>query len=560
MSRRLTASLATLVLGGTLIVGVLVGAWMPADDDFFELRKNFEIFGAAYEELATGYVEPLDPERLMRVGMEAMLNDLDPYTTFIDEADNTDLRIMTRGRYGGVGLNVGRRGERITILSPVEGASGYKQGVRAGDVITRVAGQAADSLSINDVQTLLRGEPGTTVDVTLRREGSPSLLEFTLTREEVTLQDVSYRGFVGRSPDASVGDAPGIAYVKLERFTRKAGPEVQQALSELKAEKSLQGVVLDLRDNPGGLLGAAVDVSELFVPQGATVVSTRGRVSETNQSYRSDQAPVFPEVPVVVLVNDFSASASEIVAGAMQDLDRGVVMGTTTFGKGLVQVVRSLPHNTSLKMTTATYYTPSGRSIQSVDYAGEGERAAPEEDGQAYETAAGRTVRDRHGIEPDVVVEPGTPSPLEKALQQKAAFFFYANHYAASHNTLPDGFAADDAVLADFRQWIDDEDFAYNTEAQRAVADLREQLAKTGYEDVGDEVADLQAALQAAKRAGFSRHASDLKRHLEREILARYVSKSEQVQASLRYDAQVDDAVDLIRDADRYRDILTPDE
>jgi carboxyl-terminal processing protease len=552
MSRR-TASLTGLALVCTLAVGILLGAWMPRDDDFFELRKNFEIFGAAYEELVTGYVEPLDAERLMRVGMEAMLSDLDPYTTFIDEADNTDLNIITRGRYGGVGLNVGRRGGKITVIAPVEGASGYKQGVRAGDVLHRVADQPTDSLSVGDVRTLLRGEPGTTVNVTVRREGTPTPIEFTLTREQVTLQNVSYRGFLGE-------EASGIAYVKLERFARESGSEVQSALTELRDRQALRGVVLDLRDNPGGLLKAAVSVTELFVPQGATIVSTRGRLPETNRTYESDRTPAFPDVPLVVLVNDFSASASEIVAGAVQDLDRGVVMGTTTYGKGLVQVVRNLPHNTSLKMTTAQYFTPSGRSIQNVDYTGGGEEAVPDSAGRTFETEAGRTVRDRHGIEPDVTVSAGDASELEKALQRKAAFFFYANHYAAGRDTLSAGFEADAAVLDDFQQWLDDEGFDYATRAERSVADLRERLQKQGYPSVGDEVDALQAALRDAKADGFDRHAADLQHHLEREILARFVSESRQIQASLRYDAQVDSAVALIEDAERYRDILSPEE
>jgi carboxyl-terminal processing protease len=339
MSRR-TASLTGLVLVATLCLGVLVGSWMPRDDDFFALRKNFEIFGAVYEELVTGYVEPVGADRLMRAGLEAMLNELDPYTTFIDEADRTDARIMTQGRYGGVGLNLGRRAGTITVVSPVEGASGYKQGVRAGDALLRIADQPTDSLSVGDAETLLRGEPGSTVTIRVRRAGVTTPIDFTLTRERVTPANVSYRGFIGETEEA-------IGYVKLERFTRDAGAEVRDALQALNAERPVQGVVLDLRDNPGGLLRAAVDVSELFVPQGETVVSTRGRLSETNRTYRSDRAPLFPDLPLVVLVNGFSASASEIVAGAVQDLDRGVVVGTTTYGKGLVQVIRSLPHNTS---------------------------------------------------------------------------------------------------------------------------------------------------------------------------------------------------------------------
>jgi len=526
---------------------------MPRDDDFFELRKNFQIFGAAYEELVTGYVEPLDPQHLMQTGMDAMLSELDPYTTFIDEADNADLNIITRGRYGGVGLNVGKRGGKITVLSPIEGASGYKQGVRAGDVIVRIADQPAKSLSMADVRTLLRGEPGTTVEITVRREGTPTPIDFTLTREQVQLDNVTYSGFVGRE------DATGrVGYVKLERFTREAGLEVRDAIRSLQDQSALRGLVLDLRGNPGGLLDAAVDVTELFVPRGSVVVSTRGRLPETERTYRSDRVPMAPDLPLVVLVDGFSASASEIVAGAIQDLDRGVVMGTTTYGKGLVQVVRSLPHNTSLKMTTAKYYTPSGRSIQSVNYSGGESAAVPDSVGRLFQTKGGRTVRDQHGIEPDVTVTEAPTSELEEALQRRAAFFFYANHVAAEQDSLDATYASDDQTLQEFRRWLEAEGFDYPTDAETAVLTLEEQFEADGYDDVSDEVASLQAALRREKADDFNEHATALKRHLDREILARFVSERERIEKTLGYDRRVKAALDLFDDPSRYVAILTP--
>jgi len=538
-----------LALALTLIVGTTVGFWMPRDDDFFALRKNFEIFGAAYEELVTGYVEPLDAEHLMRTGLEAMLSELDPYTTFIDEADNADLSIITRGRYGGVGLNVGRRGGKITVISPIEGASGYKQGMRAGDIITTIESRSTADLSMNDVRNLLRGEPGTTVDVTVEREGEPEPIVFTLTREQVQLDNVTYSGYT----DA----ASGVGYVKLERFAREAGRDVQRAVQQLRTEGDLRGLILDLRDNPGGLLDAAVDVSELFVPRGSVIVSTRGRSPDSERIYRSERAPIAPDLPLVVLVNGFSASASEIVAGAVQDLDRGVVMGTTTYGKGLVQVVKSLPYNTSLKMTTAKYYTPSGRSIQSIEYEnGEG-TATPDSVGRAFKTKAGRTVRDRHGIEPDVDISATSPSELEEALQRRAAFFFYANHFAAENQNIGASFTVDDATLSDFQAWLDTQRFDYQTDGERSVAKLQEEFAAIGYESVQDEIADLRSAVEDEKRAGFQQHAADLKHHLQEEILARFVTESEQIQAELGYDPQVQEAASLLRNDDSYANILS---
>jgi carboxyl-terminal processing protease len=557
-SKRAKASLLVLALAASLLLGVGVGAWGPPDDDYFKLRKHFRIFGAVYEELVTGYVKPVDPKHLMRVGIEAMLNELDPYTTFLDEADNTNIDIITEGRYGGVGLEVGRRGGHVTVVAPVEGGSGYEQGIRTGDVITTVSGQSVGPLSVKDVQTLLRGEPGSTVQVTVEREGAPAPLEFTLTREKIDLDNVTYQGLVGPASD--------VGYVKLERFTRNAASELESALQSLTSRGDLRGVVLDLRGNPGGLLNAAVSVTELFVRKGAVVVSTEGRLPKANNTYRSDRAPLLPDLPLVVLVDGYSASASEIVAGAVQDHDRGVVMGTTTYGKGLVQAIRSLPHNTSLKMTTAQYRTPSGRSIQPLTPGAARDtstaaRSRSSDGGPTmatHETTHGRTVRDGSGLRPDVQVASDSASALEEALKRSAAFFYYANHYAASRDTLPTDFSVTDDVYEDFRSWLDAEDVRYPTAAEHAIDKLRQRFSNGGYEAVKEEVAILQEAVRAEKRDAFRAHAPALKRHLEREILARFVSESQRTAALLPRDRQVTAAVDLLHEQDRYTAILSP--
>jgi carboxyl-terminal processing protease len=533
-----------------LAVGAAGGFLWP-DDDFFALRKNFEIFGAVYEELATGYVEEIPPEDLMHAGVDAMLAELDPYTTYIDEAESADLSIITRGRYGGVGLSVARRGERLVVTAPVEGASGYKQGVRAGDVITVIEGQPADALSMSDVQNLLRGEPGTGVTLTIERAGEAVPLEFILTRERVKLKNVTYQDFLG-APSGGVG------YVKLERFTRAAAPEVRQALGTLREQAGgdLQGVVLDLRDNPGGLLGAAVEVAGLFLQRGTEVTSTRGRTEGTNNTYRTSNGPLLPDAPLVVLTNEYSASASEIVAGAVQDHDRGLVVGETTYGKGLVQVVRELPYNAALKMTTAQYFTPSGRSIQSINYTRTDSLTRARQSARAFATDRGRTVESGHGIAPDVRVVPPAPSPLEKALRRRAAFFFFANEYAASHPAVGAAFAPTDATLAAFRAWLDAEGVEYATEAERATEQLADELQASGYDATNDEMTALRAALRAEKRRGFAEHADALKEALRRHILARSADERTQIRAALRHDAQADRAAALLRDRAAYREAL----
>ena len=542
---RLTSSLLGLAVAVALAASVIVGM-AASRGDLFEIRKNLRIFGAVYEEVVTGYVDRVDPGRLMQVGMEAMLSELDPYTTFLGEAENARIDIITEGQYGGVGLEVGRRNGRITVVSPVVGANGYEQGVRTGDVITRVAGQAATELSVEDVETLLRGEPGTTVRLTVRRAGASAPRSLTLTREQVELPAVTYQGRVGASDQ--------FGYVKLERFTREAPASVERALRTLRETAALRGVVLDLRDNPGGLLRAAVGVSELFVPRGAVVVSTRGRQDSVRSAYRSDRAPLLPDAPVVVLVNGQSASASEIVAGALQDLDRGVVLGPTPYGKGLVQNVRSLPHNTALKLTTAQYYTPSGRTIQSLAPARPKDEAGVKS--RTHETKAGRTVRDGNGIRPDVRVPAPAPSPLEEALARQSVFFRYANHYVATHDTLAAEFSVADVDVGAFRDWLGQKGLQYPTGAERMLDSLRAQMMEGDRAQAAAEA--LAQALRAAKDAAFERHAAALKRRLARELLARYVPARQQTAVLLPADTQATAATDLLQNTGRYNRLLRP--
>lgn len=542
------------LLAGTGLLAP-VGFCQPTDDDYFSVRKNFTIFGRLYEELAAGYVDPLEAEQLMRTGIDAMLATLDPYTVFIDEADNEDIAIITRGRYGGVGLGVDERGGRLVVVSPFEGYSGYEQGIRAGDVIAKIEGQSTVGMSSLEARNLLRGAPGTTVSVEIEREGEPGLITFVLTRSEIHLNNVTYAGWAGEQRKA-------IGYVRLERFTQEAGNEVRQAIERLDGEQTLQGFVLDLRGNPGGLLEAAVEVTSMFLPTGRVVVSTRGRAAETERTYATRGAPVAPNVPLVVLVDGSSASASEIVAGALQDHDRAVIVGETTFGKGLVQVVQALPFNTSLKMTTAKYYTPSGRLIQAINYGrdargGTAERV-PDSLRHAFQTMGGRTVYDGHGIEPDVTVSLGEYSDLEDALTRTAAFFLFANHYAAEHSELPTPFAVDEDLLDEFRDYLDEEDFTYQTRSERMLDELAATIQEAGYSEALELLDDLRAEIADEKEDDFANHAPRLRERLRREILSRFVGESDQIRASLDTDPQLAKALELLGDNRAYLAVLEP--
>ncbi|MEM1269906.1 MAG: S41 family peptidase [Bacteroidota bacterium] len=543
-----------LVLAACAVL-IVAAAFRPADDLFFAIKKNLTIFGALYEELAVGYVDDVDPEQMMRAGIDSMMETLDPYTVFIDEADNVEIDIMTSGRYGGVGINVIQREDgRLVVGAVVEGYSAFRQGVRAGDLILQISGRNTTGMDLSDLGLLLNGEPGTTVPVRIDREGEPEPLEFVLTRSEVRVKDVPYAGLLPNDAGKRIG------YVKLERFSRTATGEVRQALTQLQKDDNLDSIILDLRDNPGGLLGAAVDITGLFVPQGSAVVSTKGRLPQTERTYRSQRPPLVPDAPLVVLVNGVSASASEIVAGAVQDLDRGVILGETSFGKGLVQIVRPLPYNTSLKMTTSKYYTPSGRSIQSITYthsAADGYAVeVPDSLRSQFQTAGGRLVRDGGGIEPDVPVQRPQLSALEQALLRKAAYFQFANTYAARRDSLPETFEVGDDVLGAFEAWLDAESFSYRTTTERMIDALGREVADAGYTETTDEFAALRMEVAREKNRDFERHDTEIREALRAEILARFHGEQAQIRASLRHDTQVRAALDLLLNGERYGTIL----
>lgn len=550
MNRHPVLTAATAVV--LIAVAFLSGYYLPRDDDFFALRKNFRIFGALYEEVVSEYVDDVDSERLMRTGIDAMLQRLDPYTAFLDEADHAELDILSRGRYFGIGLTMGVRDGRLIVIAPIEGASGYRQGVRAGDVVTHIGDQSTEGLSLNDARTLLRGEPGSTVDLTIQREGVDEPLHFTLMREQVQVKDVTFAGFVDDDTTR------GIGYIKLERFARNASEEVQTALEELKRTGRLRALILDLRQNPGGLLDGAVEISQLFLPEGSPVVTTSGKAAGTERTFKTQRAPLLEDDPLVILIDEGSASASEIVAGATQDLDRGVIVGAPSFGKGLVQTIRRLPYNTAVKITTARYYTPSGRSIQNIDYsAHNGEAIArPDSLRRVFHTSAGRPVRDGRGIEPDVVVEDAPRSELEEALDRRAAFFLYASHFAGQHASISSDFQVTDAILQDFRGWLDRQDFTYRTSAERLVASLDEEAGAAGYERTSSAVDALEAAVLSDKEADFERHRDRLKKRLRAEILTRYLSDADRVRAGFRDDEQLAEAVRVLEDDAAYRRVL----
>jgi len=410
---------------------MLLGAGIYAfneSDKYFQIAKNLDIFAAFYRELNTYYVDDLSPEKVMHKGIEAMLEETDPYTDFVPEENLDDLKFMATGKYGGVGASINTSGDTTVITDVYEGSPMHKAGIKPGDILISLDGKPTRGMDQEEISRSLKGVPGTSLDMVLQNPHSGAQTTRKITREEINVRPVSYAGLVGND----------VGYIKMVQFTENSGAQVQLAFEQLKKEHpGLKGVILDLRGNPGGLLDEAVAVSNIFIDKNKLVVSTKGKVKNWDREYRTEQPAVDVNIPLVVLTNRSSASASEIVAGAVQDLDRGLVVGQRSFGKGLVQTTRPLPYNAKLKVTTAKYYTPSGRCIQAIDYSHRNQEGevdyVPDSLRKAFTTIAGRKVKDGGGIEPDAQVDPVFLSQVAITLLRRQYIFDYATEYYYAH-------------------------------------------------------------------------------------------------------------------------------
>lgn len=545
----------------TLIGAILVVAFIPisftSSPSYFEITKNLDIFTTLYKELNTFYVDTLNPEKLMQSGIHGMLESLDPYTDYIPEEDMDDYRQQTTGRYGGIGAVIGTRGEWVTVTEPYEGFPADKAGLRAGDKIIEVNGKNAKNYRTDQVSAMLKGKPGTEVNVKFKRlmaDGSETEMSVKMIREEIKIKNVPYYGMV----DDKVG------YIQLSGFTDKAGAEVKNALLALESKGKLNGVILDLRGNPGGLLHEAINVANVFVDKNIDIVYTKGKIDEWNKNFPSLNDPVDLKIPVVVLADGGSASAAEIVSGSLQDLDRAVVMGQKTFGKGLVQSTRSLPFNAKLKITTAKYYIPSGRCIQAINYAERNEdgsvKRIPDSLKVAFKTKHGRTVYDGGGIDPDIAVEPEKLTPITISLITKNLIYDYANEYRAKHEKIgPAGsFKLSDAEYADFVAWVGKKDYDYTTRSEKILNDLKTTAEKEKYyEAVKDDYEAMKKTMMHDKQRDLEKEKTQIKSLLEEEIVARYYLNTGRIQAALTNDTEMKKAIELLNDGKKVTEILS---
>ncbi len=532
-------------LAGVIAAGGGLG--LAAGDNYFEIGKNLEIFNELYKELNIYYVDETNPGELMTTGIDAMLESLDPYTQYIAESDMEDYRFQTTGQYGGIGAMIRTKDGGIMVSEPYEGAPAMKNGIRAGDAILEVDGRATKGLTTEDVSKMLKGQAGTQVKVITSRNGG-SAETHMITREEIKIPDVPYKGFV---------DAAGqVGYVKLNSFTQTAGNDVRAAVKELKDQGATK-MILDLRGNGGGLLREAVNIVNLFVPKGETVVETKGKMADWDKTYKTLSEPLDAEMPLVVLTDTGSASASEIVSGALQDLDRAVIMGQRTYGKGLVQQTRDLFYNSKLKVTVAKYYIPSGRCIQKLDYAKHDStgHAVIKADSliRDFKTRNGRSVMDGRGITPDVLVpEPDMPKVVG-GLYTSDVFFDFANHYYWTHDSIaaPEKFTIDEATWAEFMSFVKGRKVEYRTESNDKLRQLEEAAKKERYYDHAKTEFDaLRAELNPDRTEELQRFRTDIDEVLRSEIVGRYYHTTGRAKAMLASDPLVQRAVVSLNGAD----------
>lgn len=516
------------------------------DNKYFEIIKNLEIFTNAYKEINHAYVDELDPGKLMRTGMDAMLGGLDPFTNYISETDIEGYRYLYDGRYNSVGAEAKQMGDWVVITEIFEDSPAHKSGLKVGDAILSVDGQSAKGRSKEDVMAFLRGVPGTKIDLEVQRPGENKNQRITLERGEIESQNVPHSGIVDQ----------GIGYIYLSTFTRAAGENVANALQELKRKNpDLKGVILDLRENGGGLLNEAVNVANVFLPKGEFIVSTKGKVPEWDRSFKTLHSPIDKDIPVVVLINKMSASASEIVCGSIQDTDRGVLMGQRSYGKGLVQNTKDVGYNAKIKLTTAKYYIPSGRCIQAVRYKNGEPVHIPDSERAAFKTHNGRRVLDGGGVAPDIFLPVDTATGIVHALLDQNIIFDYATEWMLKQPKIDSIETFEFTDWDDFNRFVQRKNFEYESASEKKLKELS-ALATSENLPIGADIQAMENKIKAEKKGEMVKNKARILHEIEQELVGRVFFQRGKVRKSLKNDPEVDAAVKLLNDPAKYKSIL----
>jgi len=551
-------------LAGVLIVLLGMGILSFKEDDRnFQISKNLDLFNSIFKELDMFYVDTLNPEKVIQNGVEGMLALTDPYTEYYPEEEISSLKEMTTGKYGGIGAAIRyyEAKDRIAVVEPIEGMPAAEAGVKAGDIILSVGGKemTRGTMKPQDfsqkVSDALRGEPGTSFILKVMRplKNDSTILEFKITRKNIRTNPVPYYGMVRDS----------IGYLALSSFTENCAKDFKKAFIEMK-EQGARSFILDLRDNGGGSLAEAVDIVNFFVPKGQEIVVTKGKLKQAQGSYKTQNEPIDTQIPMAVLVNGASASASEIVSGSLQDLDRAVIIGTRTFGKGLVQTIRPLPYNGTLKVTTSKYYIPSGRCIQAIDYAkknADGSVArTPDSLTNVFRTAAGREVRDGGGIRPDIEVKGDRVPNIVFYLMNEDIIFDYATRYCWDHPALAsvDSFQLTDEDYKEFKKLVKSRDFKYDRQSEKMLKSLKEVAEFEGYmEGAAEEFKALEKKLNHNLDRDLDYFAKQIKGYIAQEIVTRYFYQRGAAMERLKEDEDLEKAIEVLHDAGRYKQILS---
>jgi carboxyl-terminal processing protease len=525
------------------------GFYSGMGDIYLEISKNIELFSRVYKEISYNYVDEVDPEQFMRAGIRGMLSSLDPYTIFIDEKKKDDIDLITNGKYGGIGISIGVRGKQVTVVEVMDGYSAQRQGIKIGDIIIEAAGVNINSDNVDEISSLVKGDPGTTVELRIIRNEYSDTLDFNIVREEVIVKNLTYAGFY---PDDG-----NTVYLKLSNFSRAASDEIKIALRQLKSEKNIKSIILDLRGNPGGLLDIAVDICDKFLQKDQLIVTTRGRDVSSERNYYSVQEPMIGDAKLVILINSGSASASEIVAGAIQDHDRGLILGIKSFGKGLVQTITPLSFNTSLKITTAKYYTPSGRCIQKIDYS-EGSDVIKDDNLDAdfkYYTDSKREVFSKGGITPDSTVEFSVNGNITKELLAQGFFFKFANYYSYNNPDQDFNKISDDELLTQFKDYIESENFKYHSKAEKEMDILIKDIADKE-SSLSNELKSIKDDLHKLDKGEFVIYKDEIKMSLKADLASRYLGLEGRIKELLTTDAQVQTALSILENEEVYNNLL----
>jgi len=544
--KRINKTTRRAILVGIIIISLFSVSNIAQSSDIYRIiSKNLTVLGEIYKRISISYVDKIDTDKFFKAGIQGMLNTLDPYTTYIEQEDKSQLEIITDGKYGGVGMLLQYRNNIVTVAEPpFLGTPAARAGIREGDKIIKVDSLWTKDLGFSNTSAHIRGPAGSEVTLTIKREGETGFLKFTLVREQIKVVDLTYAGEI----------KDGVAYLKLTRFSRNVGQDIAKAIHNI-GQDNINALILDLRSNPGGMLKSAVDVADLFLPKGKVIVTTKGRVKQSNRKFVSFSDPVYGEKPLVILVNGFSASASEIVAGAIQDHDRGVVIGDTTFGKGLVQTLFPMSREAALKITTAKYYTPSGRCIQKRHYSS-WEKTDSDSTKHFY-TDSNRQVDAGGGIAPDVYVAPRLISDYTVELRRKSMFFNFAVHYANTVKEINPDVKITPEIISSFKDYLKQKSFVYEMPVERDLKALRKRALsdKLGTELIS-KIDDLNKAIDNSKDKLFDASLNDIKLILRQELSSKFFGTKKSIELAISQDLAVQRALEILEDNKKYESIL----